>query len=101
MSVGDLQVVNLPPDRHRAAFVQHEVDAVVTSEPVRSEIVNLGGTELYSSASLPLELVGVMVSAERISSSTWSARRRSARRGGAPRKRFGRLRRRTNGSRRG
>ena len=61
MSVGDLQVVNLPPDRHRAAFVQHEVDAVVTSEPVRSEIVDLGGTELYSSASLPLELVGVMV----------------------------------------
>jgi NitT/TauT family transport system substrate-binding protein len=61
LGVNDLQIVNLPPDRHRAAFVRREVDAVVTGEPVRTQIVDLGGTQLYSSASLPLELVGVMV----------------------------------------
>jgi NitT/TauT family transport system substrate-binding protein len=61
LAVGDLQVVNLPPDRHRAAFVRREVDAVVTTEPVRSEIMALGGVELFSSASLPLELIGVTI----------------------------------------
>jgi NitT/TauT family transport system substrate-binding protein len=61
LGVNDLQIVNLPPDRHRAAFVRREVDAVVTGEPVRTQIVDLGGTQLFSSASLPLELVGVMV----------------------------------------
>jgi NitT/TauT family transport system substrate-binding protein len=61
LAVTDLQIVNLPPDRHRVAFVRREVDAVVTSEPVRTEILDLGGTELFSSATLPLELVGVLV----------------------------------------
>ena len=61
LATGDLQVVNLPPDRHRAAFLRRDVDAVVTAEPVRTEIVALGGVELFSSASLPLELVGVMI----------------------------------------
>lgn len=60
LTVTELQIVNLTPDQHRAAFVRREVDAVVTSEPVRTEILELGGTVLYSSASLPLELVGVM-----------------------------------------
>lgn len=61
LAVGDLQVVNLPPDRHRTAFARRDVDAVVTGEPVRTQIVDLGGTELYTSASLPLELVGVVI----------------------------------------
>jgi NitT/TauT family transport system substrate-binding protein len=61
LGVGDLQIVNLPPDRHRAAFVRRDVDAVVTAEPMRTEILALGGVELFSSASLPLELVGVMI----------------------------------------
>lgn len=59
--VGDLQIVNLPPDRHRTAYVRRDVDAVVTGEPVRTEIVDLGGAELYSSAALPFELVSVMI----------------------------------------
>jgi NitT/TauT family transport system substrate-binding protein len=61
LAVGDLQIVNLSPDRHRAAFVRRDVDAVVTTEPVRSEILELGGVELFSSASLPLELMGVAI----------------------------------------
>jgi ABC-type nitrate/sulfonate/bicarbonate transport system substrate-binding protein len=41
--------------------VRRDVDAVVTAEPVRAEIMSLGGVELFSSASLPLELVGVAI----------------------------------------
>jgi NitT/TauT family transport system substrate-binding protein len=58
---GDVQIVNLPPNRHRTAFVHRDVDAVVTGEPVLSQIVAAGGTELFNSTSLPLELVGVVV----------------------------------------
>ena len=61
LDVEDLQIVNLPPDRHRAAFMRRDVDAVVTAEPVRTQILELGGVELFSSASLPLELMGVTI----------------------------------------
>jgi NitT/TauT family transport system substrate-binding protein len=61
LAAGDLQVVNLPPDRHRAAFMRRDVDAVVTAEPVRTQITELGGVELFSSAGLPLELMGVTI----------------------------------------
>jgi NitT/TauT family transport system substrate-binding protein len=61
LTAADLQIINLPPDRHRAAFVRRDVDAVVTTEPVRTEILTLGGVELFSSAALPLELVGVTI----------------------------------------
>jgi NitT/TauT family transport system substrate-binding protein len=61
LAAKDLQIVNLPPDRHRAAFMRRDVDAVVTTEPVRTEILTLGGVELFNSASLPLELMGVTI----------------------------------------
>jgi NitT/TauT family transport system substrate-binding protein len=61
LAVKDLQIVNLPPDRHRAAFMRRDVDAVVTAEPVRAQILELGGVELFNSAALPLELMGVTI----------------------------------------
>ena len=61
LAVEDLQIVNLPIDHHRAAFMRRDVDAVVTAEPVRTEILTRGGVELFSSASLPLELMGVTI----------------------------------------
>jgi NitT/TauT family transport system substrate-binding protein len=60
LDASDLQVVNLPPDRHRRAFLRREVDAVVTTEPFRSEIAALGGVELYNSTSMPFEIVTVL-----------------------------------------
>lgn len=61
LDLADVQIVNLPPDRHRAAFVRRAVDAVVTTEPVRAELIALGGVDLFSSASLPLEVMGVII----------------------------------------
>jgi NitT/TauT family transport system substrate-binding protein len=61
LDVADLHIVNLPPDRHRVAFVRRDADAIVTAEPVRAQILALGGVELFSSASLPLELMGVTI----------------------------------------
>jgi NitT/TauT family transport system substrate-binding protein len=61
VDVSDIEVVNVPPDRHRSAFLKREVDAVVTAEPLRSQIVSDGGVDLFSSASIPLELLGVII----------------------------------------
>jgi NitT/TauT family transport system substrate-binding protein len=61
ITIADLQVVNISPHRHRDAFVRRDVDAVVTTEPVRADIMSIGGVELFSSASLPLEFVGVSI----------------------------------------
>lgn len=61
LDTADLQIVNLSPERHRAAFARRDVDAVVTTEPVRMQIAELGGVELFSSRALPLELMGVVI----------------------------------------
>jgi NitT/TauT family transport system substrate-binding protein len=61
VDVSDIEVVNVPPDRHRSAFLDREFDAVVTAEPVRSQIVSDGGVDLFNSVSIPLELLGVII----------------------------------------
>jgi NitT/TauT family transport system substrate-binding protein len=57
----DVRLVNLPPYRHLNAFRRREVDAVVTYEPVRSQIVEAGGVEIFSSVSMPFEVLRVLV----------------------------------------
>ena len=47
LAASDVRIVNLPPNRHLAAFRRREVDAVVTYEPVRSQIVDAGGVEIF------------------------------------------------------
>lgn len=53
LSVSDLQIVNLPPDRHRVAFVRRDVDAVVTGEPVRTEISQMRANWTRPESSTP------------------------------------------------
>jgi NitT/TauT family transport system substrate-binding protein len=57
----DVRLVNLSPYRHLNAFRRREVDAVVTYEPVRSQIIAAGGVEIFSSASTPFEVLRVLV----------------------------------------
>ncbi len=61
LSVADVRLVNLPPYRHLAAFRRREVDAVVTSEPVRSQIIEAGGVELFSTVSTPFDILRALV----------------------------------------
>jgi len=60
LQASDVQLVNLPPYRQLSAFLKREVDAVVTYEPVRSQIVQAGGVEIFSSASTPFEVLRVL-----------------------------------------
>jgi NitT/TauT family transport system substrate-binding protein len=61
LAVSDVRLVNLPPYRHLSAFRSREVDAVVTYEPVRSQIIDAGGVELFSTISTPFDVLRTLV----------------------------------------
>jgi len=60
LSLDDIVVVNSDVNRHERAFISHEVDAVVTFEPVRSRLLDQGGHEIFSSKQIPGEIVDVL-----------------------------------------
>jgi NitT/TauT family transport system substrate-binding protein len=61
LAAGAVQVVDIPVDRHRQAYLDGEVDAVITFEPVRSQLLAAGARELFSSREIPGEIVDVLV----------------------------------------
>jgi NitT/TauT family transport system substrate-binding protein len=54
-------VVSLPLDEHARAFRAGLVDAVVTFEPVRSELLHEGAVVLFDSTKVPGKIVDVLV----------------------------------------
>ena len=61
ISAADVTVVPLSPDEHADAFESGAVDAAVTFEPVRTKLLSLHGTEVFSSREIPDEVVDVLV----------------------------------------
>ena len=61
MQASDVSVVPLPLDEHVAAWRSHQVDAVVTFDPIRQSLVNEGGTAVFDSRAIPGEIVDVLV----------------------------------------
>ena len=61
LAENDVQIVSLPLDEHVRAFRAGLVDAVVTFEPVRSELLQLGAQQLFDSSRVPGKIVDVLV----------------------------------------
>ena len=61
MSPQDLNIVPLGVSEHQSAFFKKEVDAVLTSEPVRTKIINLGANELFSTREMFGQVYDVLV----------------------------------------
>ena len=61
MDLADVEIVNMDVNRHERAFIEGQVDAVVTFEPVRSKLLKQGGKEIFSSNEIPGEVVDVLV----------------------------------------
>lgn len=57
----DVEVVDLPMDRHLQAYRNNEVDAVITFDPVRVELLSAGARELFSSRAIASEIMDVLV----------------------------------------
>lgn len=61
MSINDVKVVPLEIDEHEVAFKSGIVDAVVTFEPVRSNLLKSGARVVFDSSSIPGEIVDVLI----------------------------------------
>ena len=61
LSLNDVQIVQLGASEHEQAFKQGVVDAVVTFEPMRSNLLKVGAKVLFDSSEIPGEVVDVLV----------------------------------------
>lgn len=61
LSPQDVQLVPLEIDRQEQGFIQQDVDALITFEPVRSKLLQQGAHVLFSSAQIPGKIMDVMV----------------------------------------
>lgn len=57
----DVEIVDMGIDRHANAFRTGQIDAVVTFEPVRSELLGEGAALLFDSSNAPGRIVDVLV----------------------------------------
>jgi NitT/TauT family transport system substrate-binding protein len=57
----DIKIVRLPGSEQERAFKQGEVDAVVTYEPARTNLLAIGAKQLFDSSQIPGEVVDILV----------------------------------------
>ncbi len=62
---GEVRVISMTADQHLAAFEQGKVDALVTFEPIASQIIATGGQALFDSRAIPGSIVDVLAISSR------------------------------------
>jgi NitT/TauT family transport system substrate-binding protein len=60
LMVSDVHVVSLTVDQHHDAYLHDAVDALVTFEPVASQVLRHGARRLFSSADIPGRIIDVV-----------------------------------------
>lgn len=60
----DISIINLQFDQHEEAYRSRKVDGVITFEPVRSRIIEMGGKMVFDSSMIPGEIVDLLVFSE-------------------------------------
>jgi len=61
LSGKDIHLVPLTVDEHLAAWRNNKVDALVTFEPVRTELMQQGAVDVFNSSQIPGRIVDVLV----------------------------------------
>ena len=61
LTLSDITVVPRAVEQHHDAFLGNEVDALITFEPLRSQLMRQGARELFSSAEIPDEITDLLV----------------------------------------
>ncbi len=61
VSAKDIELVEVKLDEHKQAFTQEQVDALISSEPIKQTLLSLGGNNLFDSAQFPGRIVNLMV----------------------------------------
>jgi len=61
LQISDIKQVPMSVDEHFQAYMSDKVEAVVTFEPVRSQLLNEGAKILFSSAQIPGRIIDILV----------------------------------------
>ena len=61
MSPQDIQIVPIEMSEHEQAFTEGRVDAIVTYEPARGNLLRAGAHQLFDSSQIPKEIVDVLI----------------------------------------
>jgi NitT/TauT family transport system substrate-binding protein len=61
LRIEDVNVVSLGSAQHEDAFINKQVDAIVTFDPIRSRLISRGANVLLDTSDLPGEIVDVLV----------------------------------------
>lgn len=61
LTLNDINLQRLTVDQHRQAFLQGQVDAVVTFDPVATYLMQEGARKLFDSSRIPGRIVDVLV----------------------------------------
>ncbi|GAA0694845.1 ABC transporter substrate-binding protein [Marinobacterium maritimum] len=61
MSHEDVEVVRMEVNEHREAFLSGDVEAIVTFDPVRQQLLEAGAVQIFDSSQIPGEIVDVLV----------------------------------------
>jgi len=57
----DINIISIPVNEHEHAFETHQVDAVVTFDPVCTKLESQGATRLFDSAVAPGKILDVLI----------------------------------------
>lgn len=66
LTVSDVDVVPLTVDKHFRSFTEGEIDAVVSFEPVISQLQKLGAKTLFDSTKMPGQIIDVLVTRQAV-----------------------------------
>lgn len=61
MKIEDVIPVNVELDRHLEFFKNNKIDAIVTFEPIKSKLLDLGAIKIFDSSEIPNEILDVLV----------------------------------------
>tara|TARA_B110000196_G_scaffold204543_1_gene175268 strand:+ start:1765 stop:2718 length:954 start_codon:yes stop_codon:yes gene_type:complete len=61
ITIEQVSLVNVEHSSHKESYIKGIADAVVTFEPVRTQLLNKGAIELFSSKEIPGEIIDVLV----------------------------------------
>lgn len=61
IGIHQIALVNVENSSHKDAYQKELADAIVTYEPVRTQLLNIGAKQIFSSLEIPGEVVDVLV----------------------------------------
>lgn len=61
LSAADVEVVQMPEDKHEKAYLNGEIDVAITFEPFKSRLAEAGALVLFDSSQIPDEIFDLLV----------------------------------------